>query len=327
MIGSDTSHAEQLPSDPILDPMSPQLACNDDGTSGALQLTARIVQAGSPFTAYWSQVRPHPYGPMFKIDESGLINGTVFNGYWGSGKMIDQTSWTTTIPATVSSGNYLLRFETIALHSLSAQFYPECAQISITGGGTLAPTAAQFVFFPGTYSAADLILDMDIYTNEAQVRSHMSEKNQIARNGSEYVGSRCKVRLAKALAIQTVAVKFPGGKGSCGASRGPQARNNKSSTSESYSYSLLTEMNQVSETSASPATACDALRVGIACLATAWDSLQVLLGLQRLPPTSTTTSTAPTGMPRTVAQFGQCGGYTGQQAVTTPFHSSATNDN
>ncbi|KAJ7689996.1 hypothetical protein B0H17DRAFT_1134702 [Mycena rosella] len=65
------------------------------------------------------------------------------------------------------------------------------------------------------------------------------------------------VRLAKALAIQTVAVKFPGGKGSCGASRGPQARNNKSSTSESYSYSLLTEvllifvMNQFSETSAS----------------------------------------------------------------------------
>ncbi|KAJ7663996.1 glycosyl hydrolase family 61-domain-containing protein [Mycena polygramma] len=177
--------------DPILDPMSPTIACNDDGTSGALQLTANVT-AGSPITAYWNQVWPHPYGPMltylalcpgstctgvnantlkwFKIDQSGLINGTVFNGYWGSGKMIDQnSSWTTTIPKTVSNGNYLLRFETIALHSLPAQFYPECAQIAITGGGTLAPTAAQLVSFPGAYSATDPGINIDIYSNQAQV--------------------------------------------------------------------------------------------------------------------------------------------------------------
>ncbi|TFY75529.1 hypothetical protein EWM64_g8483, partial [Hericium alpestre] len=120
--------------------------------------------SGSAITAYWNQVWPHAYGPMltylaqcpgttctgvnsntlkwFKIDESGLINGTVYDGYWGDGKMIaDNSSWTTTIPSTVPSGSYLIRFETIALHSLPAQFYPECAQIDITGGGTLAPTA------------------------------------------------------------------------------------------------------------------------------------------------------------------------------------------
>ncbi|KAJ6504503.1 glycosyl hydrolase family 61-domain-containing protein [Mycena vulgaris] len=177
--------------DPILDPKSTQLACNDDGTSGALQLTA-TVKAGSPITAYWNQVWPHAYGPMltylaqcpgttctgvnantlkwFKIDQSGLINGTIFNGYWGSGKMIDQnSSWTTTIPATVPNGNYLLRFETIALHSLPAQFYPECAQITITGGGTLAPTSAQLVSFPGAYSATDPGINIDIYSNQAQV--------------------------------------------------------------------------------------------------------------------------------------------------------------
>jgi hypothetical protein len=55
--------AERLVSDPILDPMSPQIACNDDGTSGALQLTA-TVKAGDPITAYWNQVWPHPFGPM-----------------------------------------------------------------------------------------------------------------------------------------------------------------------------------------------------------------------------------------------------------------------
>ncbi|KAJ7187813.1 glycosyl hydrolase family 61-domain-containing protein [Mycena filopes] len=179
---------------PILSATDPTIACNDDGTSGALQLTATAVAAGTPIIAYWNQVWPHPYGPMltylaqcpgstctgvnantlkwFKIDQSGLINGTVYNGYWGSGKMIAQnSSWTTTIPATVPSGNYLIRFETIALHSLPAQFYPECAQIVISGGGTLAPTAAQLVTFPGGYSATDPGLTIDIYSNAAQTQT------------------------------------------------------------------------------------------------------------------------------------------------------------
>ncbi|KAJ7902472.1 glycosyl hydrolase family 61-domain-containing protein [Mycena leptocephala] len=178
--------------DPILDPMSPQLACNDDGTSGALQLTANVkLVLLSPHTGIKFGLIPlDPWFltylalcpgttctgvnaatlKWFKIDQSGLINGTVFAGYWGSGKMIDQnSSWTTTIPATVPNGNYLLRFETIALHSLPAQFYPECAQIAITGGGTLAPTAAQLVSFPGAYSSTDPGLNIDIYSNQAQV--------------------------------------------------------------------------------------------------------------------------------------------------------------
>ena len=67
----------------------------------------------------------------------------------------DNSSWTTTIPASVPSGNYLIRFETIALHSLPAQLYPECAQIQITGGGSLAPTADELVKFPGAYSNSD----------------------------------------------------------------------------------------------------------------------------------------------------------------------------
>jgi len=179
---------------PITDPTDPTLSCNDNGTAGALQLTAPIT-AGSEITAYWNNPWPHPYGPMlvylaqcpgsscttadsstlqwFKIDESGLINGTVYDGYWGDGKMIAQnSSWTTTIPATVPSGNYLIRFETIALHSLPAQFYPECAQLSITGGGSLAPTAAELVTFPGAYSSTDPGLIVDIYSNTAQTQTN-----------------------------------------------------------------------------------------------------------------------------------------------------------
>jgi hypothetical protein len=63
---------------------------------------------------------------QFKIQEAGLLSGTIGNGKWAAGKMVDQdSSWTTTIPASVPSGHYLIRSETIALHSLPAQFYPE----------------------------------------------------------------------------------------------------------------------------------------------------------------------------------------------------------
>lgn len=58
---------------------------------------------------------------QFKIQEAGLISGTIFNGTWAAGEMIaDNSTWTTVIPATVPSGNYLIRFETIALHSMPA---------------------------------------------------------------------------------------------------------------------------------------------------------------------------------------------------------------
>ena len=58
---------------------------------------------------------------QFKIDQAGLISGTVGSGTWAAGQMIaNNNSWTTTIPSTVPSGNYLIRFETIALHSMPA---------------------------------------------------------------------------------------------------------------------------------------------------------------------------------------------------------------
>ncbi|EIW77477.1 hypothetical protein CONPUDRAFT_139222 [Coniophora puteana RWD-64-598 SS2] len=172
---------------PIQDATDPTIGCNDDGTAGALQLTATVA-AGSDITAYWNQW-PHPTGPVmtyladcggdctsvnsntakwFKIQEAGLINGTVASGTWAAGVMAaGNSSWTTTIPATVPSGNYLIRFETIALHSMPAQFYPECAQIEITGGGSLQPTAAELVSLPGAYSNTDPGVNINLYSEEA----------------------------------------------------------------------------------------------------------------------------------------------------------------
>ncbi|KXN89080.1 Cellulose-growth-specific protein [Leucoagaricus sp. SymC.cos] len=192
-VGQTTIQRPWATYDPITDATASTLACNDDGTAGALQLTATVA-AGTAITAYWNQVWPHPYGPMltylaqcsgstcdtanaknlkwFKIDEAGLLSGTVGNGTWGSGKMIaDNSSWTTTIPSTVPSGQYMIRFETIALHSLPAQMYPECAQIQITNGGNRAPTSDELVTFPGGYSNSDPGLTVNLYTNEAQTET------------------------------------------------------------------------------------------------------------------------------------------------------------
>ncbi|KAF5336596.1 hypothetical protein D9611_006617 [Ephemerocybe angulata] len=178
---------------PIQDPTDTTLACNDNGAAGALQLTAQ-AKAGSAITAYWNQVWPHDTGPVivylsqcgasscnsvdtktskwFKIEEAGLLSGTVEKGSWAAGKMINNnSSWTTTIPASVPSGQYLIRFETIALHSLPAQFYPECAQLEITNGGSLAPTADQLVTFPGGYKASDPGINIDLYGQAAKTQT------------------------------------------------------------------------------------------------------------------------------------------------------------
>ncbi|KAF9487162.1 glycoside hydrolase [Pleurotus eryngii] len=167
-VGQSTIQRPRDTYNPIQDPTVNTLGCNDEGTSPAGQLTATVA-AGSPITAFWN-TWPHDTGPMltylaqcpgstcmgvnanllkwFKIDEAGLHSGTVGAGSWAAGKMIAQNnSWT--------SGGYLIRFETIALHSMPAQFYPECAQITITGGGSRAPSAAELVSFSGAYKASD----------------------------------------------------------------------------------------------------------------------------------------------------------------------------
>ncbi|KAJ1890252.1 hypothetical protein LPJ66_007589 [Kickxella alabastrina] len=61
-----------------------------------------------------------------------------------------------TIPADIESGDYLLRTEIIALHGAQrrgyAQFFPNCAQVSVTGGGSAKPKGYKI---PGIYTADD----------------------------------------------------------------------------------------------------------------------------------------------------------------------------
>ena len=96
--------------------MGYQSICRQVSSSPTTQLTYLAQCPGDTCTGVNANTLK-----WFKIDEAGLLSGTIGDGYWGAGKMIDQnSSWTTTIPASVPSGNYLIRFETIALHSMPA---------------------------------------------------------------------------------------------------------------------------------------------------------------------------------------------------------------
>ncbi|EJD47200.1 cellulose-growth-specific protein [Auricularia subglabra TFB-10046 SS5] len=177
---------------PIQDVTLPIMACNDDGTSNPGQKTATVA-AGSKITAFWN-TWPHDTGPIlvylaqcpssgctgvdpttlkfFKTEQAGLLSGTVGKGTWAAGQMIAQNnSWTTTIPSTVPAGNYLLRMETIALHSMPAQSYPECAQLQITGNGNVPPPTSILVSFPGAYKQTDPGITIDLYGNAAQTQT------------------------------------------------------------------------------------------------------------------------------------------------------------
>ncbi|RPA97259.1 hypothetical protein L873DRAFT_1829131 [Choiromyces venosus 120613-1] len=125
--------------DPILTSTRVGIRCNNAGQTS--KLTAPIATS-STITAVWTQ-RPGDCASFdgsgavwFKIDEAGLLSGTLNKGEWGNGVILKTLKWTTAIPSVLVAGNYIIRHEVLALHQANTpQFYPECARIIVTGGG------------------------------------------------------------------------------------------------------------------------------------------------------------------------------------------------
>lgn len=80
-------------------------------------------------------------GDWFKIWESGPDNGPAnIDTSWGTWQ---KDSMSATIPADIPDGEYLVRFEHVAIHENhvgKSQFYMECAQVSVSGGGSGSPS-------------------------------------------------------------------------------------------------------------------------------------------------------------------------------------------
>ncbi|KFY78567.1 hypothetical protein V499_02311 [Pseudogymnoascus sp. VKM F-103] len=122
-----------------------------------------------PVLAYMKKVSDSTQNPSagpgngwFKISQAGLISSTQ----WAVDALISAGGvQSVKIPSCIENGDYLLRFEIIALHSAysypGAQFYVECAQITVTGGtGTASPAT---VAIPGAYSGSDPGIKISIY--------------------------------------------------------------------------------------------------------------------------------------------------------------------
>ncbi|KAH9929537.1 cellulose-growth-specific protein [Epithele typhae] len=172
---------------PITDPTDSSLACNANGANLGSGQQSATVPAGSDVVAYWNNPWPHTIGPVmvymascggsctdadptslewFKIDEAGLISGDLPTGLWGMSELVnDNSSWTTTIPASLAPGEYFIRHELLAIHtSDQPQFYPECAQLILTGSGSATPSGDYLVKFPGAYSMSDPGVGIDVYS-------------------------------------------------------------------------------------------------------------------------------------------------------------------
>ncbi|KAJ3037805.1 hypothetical protein HDV00_001306 [Rhizophlyctis rosea] len=142
--------------------------CNGEYKKASSYMTAA---AGSQISAYWAQWTHNPAtvavylyevssfdnpdvsgAGWFKIDEfvssgSTLSPDTLWAGY----KIIQTGKWTSTIPANLKPGNYVIRHELIARHQANTpQFYAECANIQITGSGSATPDSSYKVAIPGS---------------------------------------------------------------------------------------------------------------------------------------------------------------------------------
>jgi len=165
---------------PVTTVSTSDIRCNL-GAASTTSLGTKTVNAGdtAKFTAYQTITHPGPLlfymakapstvngwdasgNVWFKIAQTGasISGGAITWPAQGS------ASVSVTIPKSLPSGEYLLRVESIALHSAGssggAQFYISCAQINVVNGGSGTP--GPLVAFPGAYSATDPGIMINIY--------------------------------------------------------------------------------------------------------------------------------------------------------------------
>ncbi|KAL0941177.1 endoglucanase iv precursor [Colletotrichum truncatum] len=182
------------------------IICHRGATPGTSSIS---VAAGQKVTVKWNTWPESHKGPVmdylakcsgdctkatktdlkfFKIAEKGLTSGK-----WAADELRENNlSWDITIPSGLAAGNYVLRHEILALHSAGsengAQFYPQCINIQVTGGGSSNPTG---VAGTSLYTAKDKGVIFDIYNNptsypipgpavvSAKRRSHARDLNII----------------------------------------------------------------------------------------------------------------------------------------------------
>ncbi|KAJ7230015.1 glycoside hydrolase family 61 protein [Mycena pura] len=172
---------------PVKDTTSSELTCGRNAKPAALVAT---VAAGATIPVHWQTLAAngfwfHDVGPMmtylascgsvtcdkfdaskakwFKIAQEGQDS----SGSWAQAKLDDGSPASVTLPSNLKAGNYLLRHEIVALHTAQseggAEFYPGCAQLTVTGSGDGTPADHELVSLPGAYKPTDPGILIDVY--------------------------------------------------------------------------------------------------------------------------------------------------------------------
>jgi len=189
--GSDPSNSPVravASGDPIDDVKSASMAC---GTSSKNAPLSAAVKAGDKVQVYWQAETGinwfHDVGPVqtymasctgdckdftpdastnwFKISALGLkSDGTS----WYQADMNTGAPMEVTIPSGLANGNYLFRQEVLALQNGNtldkAEFYPNCVQMTVSGGSSSGSSPSPTTHFPGAYKDTDPGIKVDVYT-------------------------------------------------------------------------------------------------------------------------------------------------------------------
>lgn len=163
---------------PVTDLTSNDLRCNVGGEAGNGTETVSVAAGSS--VSFTSDVAVYHQGPIsvymakapgaaVDFDGSGSVwfkildIGPIFPG--GTWNLLQ--TYTFDIPSCIPAGDYLLRIQSLAIHNPwpagIPQFYIECAQITVTGGGStsLGPTVA----IPGAFKDTDPGYTANIYSD------------------------------------------------------------------------------------------------------------------------------------------------------------------
>jgi len=126
-----------------------------------------------PFIVYmakWDQNGGLPTGPAwFKIYESGVLKDhrEFWNMEWTSPHGLNANSGGLSfqVPSQLAPGRYLMRFEIIALHDTIKQPYVRCADVRISGSGTVQPSS-NLLSIPGSINLNDPGFTYNLYQLE-----------------------------------------------------------------------------------------------------------------------------------------------------------------
>ncbi|KAJ4002543.1 hypothetical protein NW752_012464 [Fusarium irregulare] len=163
---------------PVTDLASNDLRCNVGASGSNTQTVA--VKAGESIT-FTLDTAVYHQGPISVYMSKAPSSAASYDGSgnwfkikdWGPSFSGSSSSWpmylsyTFNLPACIANGEYLLRIQSMGIHNPypagDPQFYISCAQISVSGGGSVTP--GNQVKIPGFIKATDPGYTANIYSN------------------------------------------------------------------------------------------------------------------------------------------------------------------